>query len=106
MRETPAAPGTFHGTAAPGRTSCPPVNDEEGSDATTQRRADDRPPVPEAQPDLEVPAPGVTCPEPKPFGGAAAARAAATRRGDLRRLIRRERRAAMSGMPVPALLGR
>jgi pimeloyl-ACP methyl ester carboxylesterase len=55
---------------------------------------------------LEVPAPGVTCSEPKPFGDAAAARAAAIERGDLRRVIRRERRAALLGMPVPALVGR
>jgi TAP-like protein len=56
--------------------------------------------------DLEVPAPGVTCSEPKPFGDAAASRGAAVRRGDVRQLIRRERRAAMWGMPVAALAGR
>ena len=54
--------------------------------------------------DLALPAPGVSCSEPKPFP--TAARAAASGRGDLRRLIRRERRLAMWGMPVPALVGR
>ena len=55
--------------------------------------------------DLEVPAAGVSCTQPKPFGAAAARSAAAGRKG-LRRLIRRERRAAMWGLPVPAVVGR
>ena len=52
---------------------------------------------------LEVPAPGVTCTQPRPFP--AGARAAAADRGELRRLIGRERRAGVLRMPVPALLG-
>jgi pimeloyl-ACP methyl ester carboxylesterase len=44
--------------------------------------------------DLELPAPGVTCTQPKPFAGGAA----------LRRQIRREERAGALAMPVPALL--
>ena len=52
---------------------------------------------------LDVPAPGVTCTQPRPFP--AGARAAAADRSELRRLIRRERRAGVLRMPVPALLG-
>ena len=51
--------------------------------------------------DLEIPAPGVTCTQPSPF--AASARAASS--GSLRRLIRRERRAGVLAMPIPALVG-
>ena len=51
--------------------------------------------------DLEVPVPGVTCTQPKPFGAPAAA-AAATGRGGLLRQIRRHTR---WGLPVPALVG-
>ncbi len=50
--------------------------------------------------DLEVPAPGVTCTQPSPFR--ASAQAASS--GSLRRLIRRERRAGVLAMPVPALI--
>ena len=55
--------------------------------------------------DLEVPAPGVTCAQPKPFSAPAVA-AAATGRVDVRRLIRRERRLGSWGMPAPGLVGR
>ena len=56
--------------------------------------------------DLEVPAPGVTCREPKPFGAPAAARAAAQPAGaDLRRMIRRERPPRRAGAcRLPALV--
>jgi pimeloyl-ACP methyl ester carboxylesterase len=50
--------------------------------------------------DLELPAPGVTCTQPKPFD------TTATRPAALRRLVRRERRVAALTMPVPALVGR
>jgi pimeloyl-ACP methyl ester carboxylesterase len=53
--------------------------------------------------DLELPSPDITCTHPRPFGAAAAV---ASARGELRRLIRRERRAAGLAMPVPVLAAR
>jgi hypothetical protein len=55
---------------------------------------------------LQLPAPEDTCTQPKPFGQAAVGRAAAAGRAGLRRLIRRERRAALLALPIPALVGR
>ncbi len=52
--------------------------------------------------DLELPAPDMTCTQPKPFPSATA-RSAATGRAELRRLIHRERRAGVLRIP---LLGR
>jgi pimeloyl-ACP methyl ester carboxylesterase len=54
--------------------------------------------------DLVLPAEGETCTQPNPFRAAAAS--ATTSATDLRRQIRRARRGAAWGMPVPALLGR
>ena len=56
--------------------------------------------------DLELPAPDVTCTQPKPFAPVALASTAAPRQAALGRLIRRERRAATLTMPAPALIGR
>jgi pimeloyl-ACP methyl ester carboxylesterase len=53
--------------------------------------------------ELELPAAGVTCTQPRPFGAAATATAG---RRELTGLIRRERRDAKLAMPIPALIGR